>query len=138
MKIIEDNILAISKAIFNNSYDWQYVKDEQKDKFFFIFNRYMSKKYPEMSILLNHKGIDKIIGMDLIYNFLKDKPYPNWFWSKTPFKKVKDVEIEKSLKKEFMKEYKLNDNDFNIIYHLYRDELMSEIKQYKKKIENNK
>lgn len=62
--------------------DWNKVPDCKKEEFFFIFNRYFSKKYPEKSQLLNTKNIDKIMAMELWYNFIKKEPYPRWFWSK--------------------------------------------------------
>jgi hypothetical protein len=60
------------------------LSDEDKEKFFFIFNRYFSKKYTKKSQLLNNKNVDKSISLDLWYYFMLDKPYPNWFWSKSP------------------------------------------------------
>ena len=39
--MIENNILALSNAMFRNK-TWGDVKDEQKEQFFFIFNRYFS------------------------------------------------------------------------------------------------
>jgi len=82
MKQIEDNLLAIFNAMIKNKEDWQYVTDEQKESYFFIMNRYFSKKYPELSQLFNVKSINKVAAMDVWHEFMLDKPYPKWFWSK--------------------------------------------------------
>jgi hypothetical protein len=63
--------------------DWQSITVEEKEKNFFIFNRYFSKKYVEQAQLLNLKNIDKVVGMELWYQFMKNQPYPSWFWSKS-------------------------------------------------------
>jgi len=97
--MIEDNILSVSKTIFQNRKDWKFITNEMKEKYFFIFNRYFSKKYPIESQLINHKLINKSIGLDLWYLFMKDKKYPNWFWSKSKIKKF----------------YGLSENDFNLL-----------------------
>src|ERR1022692_3991533 len=62
---------------------WEKITDEDKIKFFFIVNRYMSKKYIDKSQLLNLKTVDKVSAMDLWFHFVEDQPYPKWFWSKS-------------------------------------------------------
>lgn len=63
--------------------NWEAITVEEKEKNFFIFNRYFSKRYPEQAQLLNLKNIDKVVGMELWYQFMKTEPYPDWFWSKS-------------------------------------------------------
>ena len=87
--IIDNNVLAISKCMFQERKNWKFVTDEQKELFFFIINRYMSKKYPYLAQLLNDKTTDKVSGMDLWFHFMEGKPYPKWFWSKS--EKSKDT-----------------------------------------------
>lgn len=84
MKQIDDNLLAVTNAMFKTRDDWQFVTDEQKEKWFFIINRNFSKKYPDKSQLFNLKTINKVTSLDLWFYFMQNKPYPNWFWSKTP------------------------------------------------------
>lgn len=83
MNLIEDHLLAISKCMFQERNNWKFVTDEQKEKWFFIINRNMSKKYPHLTQLLNDKTTDKVAAMDLWYHFMEGKPYPRWFWSKS-------------------------------------------------------
>lgn len=104
-----DNLLSVSKAMFQNRNDWKFVTGEMKEKYFFIFNRYFSKKYPNESQLINHKSIDKSIGLDLWFHFMKDKGYPRWFWSKSKSEKSNDLsEIDFKL---LMRKLDLNKND---------------------------
>ena len=63
--------------------NWEEITVEEKEKNFFIFNRYFSKMYPEQAQLLNLKNIDKVVGMELWYQFMKNEPYPSYFWSKS-------------------------------------------------------
>lgn len=63
--------------------NWEAITIEEKEKNFFIFNRYFSKRYPEQAQLLNLKNIDKVVGMELWYQFMKNEPYPSYFWSKS-------------------------------------------------------
>src|SRR5579864_4376460 len=123
--IIENNILSISKTIFQNRDNYKYVTDEQKESVFFIFNRYFSKKYPEKSQLLNDKLIDKVSAMDLWFHFLDGKPYPNWFWSKGEKSKSSSEFTEKEI--EFLK-YKLDikDQEIGILLKYHANELKDE------------
>ena len=39
-------LIDVANAMFRDKKNWNKIKDEDKDKFFFIFNRFFSKKYP--------------------------------------------------------------------------------------------
>lgn len=80
---INDNLLDVFNAMFKDRGNWKYVDDELKEKYFFIVNRNLSKKYPEKAQLFNTKNIDKVSSMNLWYSFMYNKPYPKWFWGKT-------------------------------------------------------
>jgi hypothetical protein len=129
--MIEDNILSISKIMFQDKKKWNLVTDEMKDKYFFIFNRYMSKKYPKEAQLINNKLINKSIGLDLWYYFMLDKPYPKWFWSKS-----KKIESNQLLDKDFellMLKLNLNKSE-DLIYLInnFPEIIKEELKFYKK------
>jgi hypothetical protein len=129
--MIDNNILAISNVMFRDKKDWSKVTDEQKDQFFFIFNRYFSKKYPQQSQFLNHKNIDKSIGMDLWFEFMKTQPYPKWFWSKPKEEKTKGDISEKEFKRLLSYlEIKSEELDFLIKHH--KDEIIEELEYLKK------
>lgn len=133
MMKIENNILEISKAMFTNKNNWTYVTDEQKEQFFFIFNRYFSRKYTDLSQLLNDKLINKSVGMDLWANFMKDKPYPQWFWVKT--KKNTKVIGDDGLLEELKSINNLNDQEFDFLIKNYPNEINEEI-NYLKQLKN--
>lgn len=122
---IQDNLLEISKVFFTNRHNWHLVTDEQKSTYFFIFNRYISKRYPQISQLLNDKMIDKSIGMDLLFYFMKDKPYPKWFWSKS--KKLVDDEDSQHILDEIKTIYNLKQQEFNFILENFPSEVDEEI-----------
>ena len=51
-------IIDIANALFTNKDKWSTITDEDKEKFFSIFNRYFSKKYDGKKILGNTKKGD--------------------------------------------------------------------------------
>lgn len=130
-------IIDVANAIFKFKNDWIYtndkkkVSDEDKEKFFFIFNRYFSKKYPEKAQLLNLKTIDKATAMDLWFHFMKKQPYPDWFWSKSP-KKEKDMP-EKEYK-QLLRHLQIKESDLDYLIDKYPD-FIKEEQTYLKKLE---
>ena len=129
MMTIESNVLEISKAMFKDKDNWKYVTDEQKEKFFFIFNQYFSKRYLELSQLLNDKEINKSVGMDLWAKFMLDKPYPQWFWSK-PNKTLKES-TESSFYEEIKRIHQLKEDEFNFLLKYHSEEIQEEINYLK-------
>ena len=129
MKTIEDNFLAIFKAMMSKG-DWVYVTDEQKKKWFFIHLRYMSKKYPEQAQFLNDKLMDEVLGMNLIYAFLSTKTYPKWFWSKTEKKAEKSLFIQKDLVSLQLK-LDITSAEMEILTSYHSDEIKEELKYLK-------
>jgi len=134
---IEDNILAVSNCIFRTPAHWIYVTDEMKKKYFFIFNRYMSKKYPEQAQLLNDKLLDEIAGMNLIYAFLSKKPYPKWFWSKSEKKAEKALFSAKDLV-SLQQKFELKDAELDLLITYHLDEIKEELKYMKSLSEQDK
>ena len=120
------NLLEVSNIMFKDKSNWGKVTDEEKSAYFFIFNRYFSKKYPDFSQLLNSKEIDKSLGMDLWFNFMKDKPYPQWFWSKSEKKTDKGEISEKNINK-ILETYDLKKDEFDFILKYYSEEIREEI-----------
>jgi len=135
--IIDNNVLAISKCMFQERNNWKFVTDEQKESLFFIFNRYFSKQYTYLAQLLNDKTTDKVAGMDLWFYFMEGKPYPKWFWSKSEKSKDDSLFTEKeanSLLNKF--DIKQEELDLLIKYHL--DDVKEELKYIKDGEKGNK
>lgn len=128
--MIENNILALSKSMFTNQNDWGKVKNEQKEQFFFIFNRYFSKRYPDFSFLLNSKDQNKSTGMDLWFEFMKNKPYPQWFWSKST-KPTEDMITDKNFE-QLMIHLDIGSEELRHLIKHYKDEIIEEIDYLKK------
>lgn len=126
MKKIDDNLLSVTNVMFKNRNDWKYVTEEQKIKYFFIINRLLSKNYPQISQLLNDKCIDNSIGLDLIFQFMKDKPYPKWFWSKS--EKNKNGNFSEEELNLIKKNLELKDSELEFLINFHIEELRQELK----------
>jgi len=137
MKKIDNNLLAISKAMLVDRDDWQYVSDEQKSTFFFITSRYLSKIYPKESKLLNSKLIDKATGMDIWFHFLKDKPYPKLMWSKSEKEKSEDIP-EKDFELLYEKLGLNKKEDLNFLINRFPEYIEEELDYYKKQLKSKK
>ena len=124
-------ITDIANAIFRNREKWIEINNEEKEKWFFIFNRYFCKIYPDKAQLLNSKNIDKVMGMDIWFHFMKTQPYPNNFWSKTPKldKKISDKDY-----KLLLKSLNVKDLDIDYLIENYPDFIKEEL-NYLNKLE---
>jgi len=129
-------LIDVAKAIFTNKNNWKNISDEDKERFFFIFNRYFSKKYPEKSQLLNLKVIDKVSALDLWYHFMLNKPYPNWFWSKS--EKAEKSDISEKEYKLLLLNLKIKDIDLDYLIEHHIEFIKEELKYYKDLDKNNK
>ena len=127
--IIENNLLAVTNAMFKDKKNWNWVNDEQKNDFFFIINRLLAKRFPEKSQLLNLKSIDKVSGLDLWYHFMKDKPYPNWIWSKSEKKKGPVADSDYKL---LLSKLKIKDIDLDYLIENNFDFIKEELNYFKK------
>ena len=130
------DLKLVGNAMFYKKGDWVNVPDEEKESCFFIFNRYFAKKYPEMSQLLNLKTINKVTAMNLWYQFMLDKPYPNWFWSKSD-KTEKSVISDKDYKL-LLQKLKIKDLDLDYLIMKHFEFIKEELKYYKSIEKENK
>lgn len=122
-------LIDVANAMFKNKSDWSKITDEDKEKFFFIFNRYFSKMYPEKSQLLNLKNINKVTSMDLWYYFMLKKPYPKWFWSKSESKEK--AEISDKDFRLLLEKLKIKPMDLEYLIQNHLDFVKEELKFYK-------
>lgn len=121
------DLRLVSKAMFYKQ-GWDKIPDEEKESCFFISNRYFSKKYPDKAQLLNLKTIDKVSAMDMWYHFMKNEPYPKWFWSKSP-----SIEKPKIAKKDFdllLKRLLIKESDLDYLIENHFDFIKGEIKYW--------
>ncbi len=135
MKEISNNLLGIFNAMVKKKDDWQYVTDKQKEEFCFIINRYFSKVYTEQAYLLNTKGMDKVLTMDLWYLFMLKKPYPSWFWSKSEKSEKSDIS-EKEIK-SLISLFKVKPEDIKYLINKHPDFIKEELTWIKKMEKGN-
>jgi hypothetical protein len=131
-------LIDVVNAIFTRKSEWSKITDDDKEKNFFIINRYMSKKYPVQAQLLNQKSINKISAINLWYFFiLNDRYYTKWFWSKS----VKDKEELIITEKDFnylVDRLKINEFNLKSLIEYYPDMVIDELKYYKDIDKNSK
>ncbi len=128
--MVINNIIGVFDAMIKNKSNWKYVTDKQKEEFSFIFNRYFSKKYIEQAALMNLKGIDKVLVMDLWYNFMLTQPFPRWFWSKSD--KVDKPKITEKEFKMLVIKLKVKPDDINYLIDKHPEFIKDELDYYKK------
>ncbi len=121
-------LIDVFKALVHKA-EWSKITDEDKNKNFFIINRYMSKKYPDKAQLLNLKTIDKVSALDLWYYFMLDEPYPNWFWSKGD--KSDRTEIPEKDYKLLLQRLHIGKDDLDYLIQHHYDFVKSELKHFK-------
>lgn len=120
---------TIVNIIFTNKKDWSKLNDQDKETFFFIFNRYMSKKFPKQAQFFNDKSIDKATAMDVWFSFLqKETRLPIWFW-RGPTKK-KDPTIKDW--KVVLDFWECSKDDIYLLCEMFPKELKEEIKRIQK------
>jgi len=125
-------LIDVANAMFRFRDKWIKITIEDKEKYFFIFNRYFSKKYPTKAYLLNMKNIDKSTSMDLWYHFMSDKVYPSWFWTKSP-KVVNEGFDDRDFKLLLDKLFLNKNEDLEYLIINYPDLIKEELKFYKNK-----
>lgn len=137
-------LIDIANAMFKDRHKWKDLADDDKQKFFFIYNRYFSKRYPEKAQFLNSKSLnaefDKIhhvSSMDTWFIFMEGKPYPKWFWSKSKVDKPKpDISNEEI--NFIVTEHGISEEDIKILNKYYPDIIKEEISYYKEIQKTNK
>lgn len=126
--MVENNILAISNAMFRDKKKWNQVTEKQKIDFFFIFNRYFSKELIDKSLLLNYKCCDKSLCMDLWSEFMKNKPYPKNFWDEKERIKKNNTKSDKIDVESILQYLDIKKEEYNFLMEYHKDFLMEEIK----------
>lgn len=127
-------LIDVFKAIVSKNWKtWESITDEEKEEFFFIINRFMSKKYPKESQLLNEKLINKISAMDTWFIFMQSQPYPKWFWSKSSEFISEEIKPEISEKEMILlsTHLELNVEDVELLIRYYPVLIKDELKYLK-------
>jgi len=88
------NLSYIMKTLFVERGKYRDLTIEDKEKWGFIVNRYLSKRYPEYAQLLNVRSGDFSMVLDFWWIYLKshpDKYYNRWIWE-TKSNKKSDID----------------------------------------------
>ena len=124
-------LIDVFKALTSKDWKkWNVISDEEKEEFFFIINRFMSKKYHLKSQLLNDKMINKVSAMDTWFIFMQSQMYPKWFWSKAEIEKVVPEINDKEI--NLLSTYlELNTDDVRMLIEYYPELIKDELKYLK-------
>ena len=131
------NLLEVTNIMFKDKKDWKKVTDEEKSAYFFIINRYFSKRYPDLAQKLNLKEIDKSLGMDLIFNFMYNQPYPKWIWSKSEKKVEKEFFSEKQENK-LLERLNIKKEELSLLVKFHSQEVKEELEYIESNDKNKK
>ncbi len=88
----------LSRIVFQDKYNYKHISPEEKEKLMFIFNRVIARGLPHYAELINKKGIDKSLALDIWFDYAKNtNMVPKWY---TPnWGRLKMVKDEKVLEK---------------------------------------
>lgn len=126
-------LIDVFKAVVSKNWKtWESITDDDKEEFFFIINRFLSKKYHTKSQLLNEKLINKVSAMDTWFIFMQSQVYPKWFWSKSDdiSEKLKPQISEKEII-SLSTHLELNIEDVELLVKYYPDLVKDELKYLK-------
>lgn len=121
--------------IFKKQSEYKRLSNEDKEKFFFIINRKLARKFPIHAQFFNKKNIDKSNALDIWYYFFVKKGtngIPTWYWGN---KKKKEKENELIKKDDILllcNFYNLKENDINFLIKYYPEYILEETKKIKK------
>jgi len=115
---IENNLLAVTNAMFKERRDWPHVTDQQKEEFFFIVNRLLSRRFPDQAAALNSRHADKAAAMDAWFSFMCGRPYPSWVWAKRQRARNPGGEVAE--------EHQICDDDMELLRALHPEEVDEE------------
>ena len=129
---IENSLTSITNIMFNKRELWDSVTDEMKKTNFFIINRFLSKKYPEQSFLLNDKNIDEVLGMEIWFAFMYNKPYPKWMWSKSTTQKEKNFCFSENDLLLLQSHLNITLSELQILIQYHLNDVKEELEYFKK------
>lgn len=123
----------IVDSIFNDKSKYMSFTDEDKVNSFYMINKKFWLGKPKICNFFNDKHIDKASATDLWRIIFKnDKKIPYWYWAKSNGKKEKVEKLPKSDKELIMEYEDLSEQEFDLLYKYYKDEMEYKIKLLKR------
>lgn len=126
-------LFDVVNAVFSKT-EWRNVSRIDKERYFFMVNRFMSIGLPKQASMFNIKHIPKEHVLDY-WNRQLSKLYsriPNWIYTKgekaSKEEKAK-VKIDYDLMRFFCEHNKCSISDFNLLLEINPPELQEELRQ---------
>ena len=126
-------LFDVVKAVFSKT-EWQNVSRIDKERYFFMVNRFMSIGLPKQASMFNIKHIPKEHVLDY-WNRQLSKLYsriPNWIYTKgekASKEEKSKVKIDYDLIRFFCEHNKCSTSDFNLLLEIDPPELQEELRQ---------
>jgi len=126
------------KLLFTaNEKQWKELKPTDKNRNFFMANRFISIKHPIQVSLLSHYRINSTAVSDYWHSTLTKlyRTQPNWIFAKTKKKAVEDK--KKNLPSEAMikwycSKYEMSRRDYDDSVKFFGDDFLNEIRDLEK------
>lgn len=127
-----------TKLMFTaNEKRWKELKDTDKNRNFFMMNRFLSIKYPVQVSLLSHFRINSAAVSDYWHSVLTKlyKTQPSWIFAKTKKKATEDK--KKNLPSEAMikwwcQKHEISRRDFDDSVNFFGDSFLDEVRDLEK------
>ena len=120
-----------------NEKQWKELKDTDKNRNFFMMNRFLSIKYPVQVSLLSHFRINSAAVSDYWHSVLTKlyKTQPSWIFAKTKKKATEDK--KKNLPSEAMikwwcQKHEISRRDFDDSVNFFGDSFLDEVRDLEK------
>lgn len=126
-------LFDVVKAIFSKR-DWKEVSRSDKDRYFFMLNRFISIAHPKQSSMFNIRMIPKEHVLDY-WNRQLTKLYnnvPSWIYTKgvKSTKSEEKVKYDENLIKLFCEYNKCSRAEFELLLSISPEELKKDMEMY--------
>lgn len=125
------------KLVFTRNPEWEKLSDMDKNRNFFMTNRYMAIKFPVQAHFLSHYRISTSAVMDYWHRSLsaQHSSVPSWIYAKT--KKREDKEQKRYIPSEevitwYCQRNEMSRRDFNTEVEYIGEIFLDEIKSLEK------
>lgn len=127
-----------TKLMFTaNEKQWQEVKSPDKNRNFFMMNRFLSIKYPMQVSVLSHFRINSAAVADYWHSTLKKlySSQPNWIYAKTKKKAVEDKKKNlpsEAMVKWYCSKHEMSRSEYEDSIKFFGDDFLGEIRDLEK------
>lgn len=136
-------LFEVVKALFSKD-QWSKVSRVEKDRYFFMINRFMSINYPRQASMFNLRQIPKVHVLDYWHRQLSKiyNQIPNWVYTKgqTSAKEEKEGnwKIDPELAKTFCERNRCSMEELNLLKTIAPEELKGELHELEMLLKSRK